>query len=49
MATKTDDAKSIAMFFYENIITRFGCPKELVRDCGTQFLMILLNSLLINF
>ena len=38
MATKTDDAKNIAKFIYENFITRFGCPKELVSDRGTHFL-----------
>ena len=38
MATKIDDAKIVAKFIYENIITRFGCPKELVSDRGTHFL-----------
>jgi transposase InsO family protein len=38
LATKTDDAKTVAKFLYENIITRFGCPKELVSDWGTHFL-----------
>jgi transposase InsO family protein len=38
MPTKTDDAKTVAKFLYENIITRFGCPKELVSDRGTHFL-----------
>ena len=38
VATKTDDAKTVAKFLYENIITRFGCPKELVSDRGTHFL-----------
>ena len=38
LATKTDDAKTVAKFLYENIITRFGCPKELVSDRGTHFL-----------
>ena len=37
IATKTDDAKTVAKFLYEHIITRFGCPKELVSDRGTHF------------
>ena len=37
MATKAYDAKTVAKFIYENIITRFGCPKELVSDHGTYF------------
>jgi len=38
LATRNDDANTIAKFLYENIITRFGCPKELVSDRGTHFL-----------
>jgi hypothetical protein len=37
IATKNDDADTVARFLYENIITRFGCPKELVSDRGTHF------------
>ena len=37
-ATKTDDAATVAKFLYENIISRYGCPKELVSDRGTHFL-----------
>ena len=37
-ATKTDDAATMAKFLYENIISRYGCPKELVSDRGTHFL-----------
>lgn len=43
-ATRTDDAKTVAKFLYENIITRFGCPKELVSDWGIHFL----NSIIAN-
>jgi hypothetical protein len=32
VATKTDDAQTVAKFLYENIISRFGCPKELISD-----------------
>ena len=38
MATKIDDAKTVAKFIYENIITRFGCPKESLSDHGTCFI-----------
>jgi hypothetical protein len=38
MACKNNDAKTIARFLYENIISRFGCPKELISDRGTHFL-----------
>ena len=36
--TKTDNATIVATFLYENIITRFGCPKELISDRGTHFI-----------
>jgi hypothetical protein len=32
MACKNNDAKIIARFLYENIISRFGCPKKLISD-----------------
>lgn len=32
VATKIDSANIVATFLYENIITRFGCPQELVSD-----------------
>ena len=38
VATKTDNANTVATFLYENIITRFGCLKELVSDRGTHFI-----------
>ena len=37
-ATKNDNANTVATFLYENIITHFGCPKELVSDRGTHFI-----------
>jgi hypothetical protein len=40
IATKNDDVDIVVRFLYENIITRFGCPKELVSDRGTQHLTI---------
>lgn len=38
IATKMNSAQMVATFLYENIITRFGCPKELVSDRGTHFI-----------
>ena len=38
VATKTNNANTVATFLYENIITRFVCPKELVSDHRTHFL-----------
>ena len=37
IAFRTNDAKNVATFLYENIIVRFGCPIELVSDRGTHF------------
>ena len=49
LATKTDDAKTVAKFIYENIITRFGCPKELVSNRGTHFLNDIIEQLTNKF
>ena len=38
VATKTDNANTVATFLYEHIITCFGCPKELVSVRGTHFI-----------
>ena len=38
LALKTNDAKVTATFIFDHIITRFGCPLELVSDRGTHFL-----------
>ena len=35
-AVKTDTAAHVATFMYENIISRFGCPKILVSNRGTH-------------
>lgn len=37
-AVKTNDAKSAASFLFEQVITRFGCPKILISDRGKHFL-----------
>ena len=31
-------AKSVAAFFYEDIVCRYGCPKEIVSDNGSAFI-----------
>ena len=38
VATKIDNANTVATFLYENIITHFGCPKELVSDRDIHFI-----------
>ena len=48
-ATKTDDVAIVAKFFYENIISWYGCPKELVSDMGTHFLNKTIEELTIRF
>lgn len=38
VATVKNDAKTSAKFLFENIVTRFGCPLEIVSDRGLHFL-----------
>jgi hypothetical protein len=40
-----DIAKVVAQFLYENIITRFGHPLELMDDCRTHFLNAIIEQL----
>ncbi len=35
---KFADAKQMTIFLYENIISRFSCPKILISDRGSPFL-----------
>ncbi|KAL3694004.1 hypothetical protein R1sor_007655 [Riccia sorocarpa] len=44
-ATRKDDAVTVAEFFFRNIISRYGCPLELVSDRGTHFLNNLVTEL----
>ena len=48
-AVKTDTAAHAATFMYENIITRFGCPKIVVSDRGTHFLNDLISEMTTRF
>lgn len=41
-------ASSVVTFFYEDIICRHGCPKEILTDRGTHFVNEMLNSLCEN-
>ena len=38
VALRDNSAKSVAKFLYKNIMTRFGCPVELISDQGGHFL-----------
>ncbi|GES83881.1 KRAB-A domain-containing protein [Rhizophagus clarus] len=42
-------ATSVVSFFYEDIICRHGCPKEILTDRGTHFVNDMLNSLCNKF
>ena len=42
-ATRLDDAKTVAHFLKNNIISRFGFPKALITDRGNHFVIKLLR------
>ena len=44
-AVRADNAKHTAIFIFENIITRFGCPRVLVSDRGGHFINDLISEL----
>ncbi|OAE18890.1 hypothetical protein AXG93_3022s1140 [Marchantia polymorpha subsp. ruderalis] len=48
-ATQKDDAAIVSKFLFESIITRYGCPLELVSDRGTHFLNTVINDLTLHF
>ena len=48
-AIKTDTAVHTATFMYENIISRFGCPKILVSNRGSHFLNELFEEMTTKF
>ena len=45
MALRTNTAKDVAKFIYKNIMTRFGCPVELVSDQGKHFMNEVIHEL----
>lgn len=45
VALKDNTAASVAKFLYRNIMTRFGCPVELVSDQGGHFLNEVIREL----
>lgn len=49
IATKTNYANTIATFLYKNIITYFGCPKELVNNCIVYFINATSQALIIKY
>lgn len=48
-ATRKDDVATVAKFLFELIITRYGCPLELVNDRGTHFLNNVIEDLTHHF
>ena len=44
-ATKNQEAETVAKLFYENIITRFGCPDEIISDLGRQLTSKVLRAM----
>lgn len=48
-AIRTNAAKNATIFMYENIVTRFGCPKILVSDRGIRFLNDMIREMMDRF
>ena len=48
-AVKANDAVHAANFLFEQVITRFGCPKILISDRGTHFLNTVIESMTKRF
>ena len=48
-ATHKVDARSTAKFLYEQVISCYGCPLELISDRGAHFLNEVIASLMTEF
>ncbi len=48
-AVRANDAVHAANFLFEQIVTRFGCPKILISDRGTHFLNSVIESMTERF
>ena len=47
--TKKANARSTAKFLYEQVISKYGCPLELISDQGTHFLNEVILQLTVEF
>lgn len=43
--TRDNDKVKVAKFLHENIMSHFGCPKELISDRGTHFINAIIEEL----
>jgi transposase InsO family protein len=48
-AVKDCSATTVAQFIFDDIITKFGCPKILMSDQGTQFINYIVEALTEEF
>jgi hypothetical protein len=46
---KDCNAETTSHFLFEQVITRFGCPRILMRDQGTHFINITIKSMIEDF
>jgi transposase InsO family protein len=46
---KVDNAEEVAIFIYEDIICRYGCPQRILSDRGSHFNNKMIEELMKNF